>query len=388
MNMKKWLAAALALCLVMALTGCDENETAVYVQPVADLINLGGIAPGDRFPGVVVAENVAEVEKDSDKTVGELLVKAGDDVTAGQELFRYDTEELQLILDKQRLELEQLEATVENYMAQIVVLEEEREEADEDDQLQYTVQIQSLQVDLKEAEISIQAKQTEIGQSEKIMENASVYAPVSGRIQSINENGIDSNGNSAAYIVIQQAGSYRIKGMLGELQMGSIMEGTRIRIISRTDETVFWLGTVTLVDYENPTQGKSSYKTIGNSSDSASASTSYPFYVELDSTEGLLLGQHVYLEVDTGEEETTGICISSSFICYGEDGAAYVWAENDGMLEKRTVTLGEYNMMLGTYEITEGLTEEDHIAFPNSELCVEGASTTHEQPAEETEGVA
>ena len=35
-------------------------------------------------------------------------------------------------------------------------------------------------------------------------------------------------------------------------------------------------------------------------------------------------------------------------------------------------------------EITEGLSFEDYIAFPDPELCVEGAPTTHDQPEEET----
>ena len=61
----------------------------------------------------------------------------------------------------------------------------------------------------------------------------------------------------------------------------------------------------------------------------------------------------------------------------------YVWAEGRNGLEKRTVTVGEYNFMNDTYEIIGGLTEEDFIAFPDYELCVEGAPTTHENVVEE-----
>ncbi len=71
-----------------------------------------------------------------------------------------------------------------------------------------------------------------------------------------------------------------------------------------------------------------------------------------------------------------------------ESGNAFVWAENSrGQLEKRTVTLGEYNEMNDTYEILDGLTEEDFIAFPDPELCVEGAPVTHEVQAEEGGGM-
>ena len=386
MKMKKWLAVGLSLCLCICLAACGSDAGAVYVQSVGDLADMGGIAPGDRFSGLVVSENVSEIQKDGDKTIKELLVREGDDVTEGQELFSYDTEELQLTLDKQRLELEQLNASIENYKDQIEDLEKDRNKVGAAAKLQYTIEIQSLSVDLKEAELNVKAKETEVKRSEDLLENATVVSPVNGRVQSISENGTDNYGNPLPYITIQQAGSYRVKGILGELQRGGIMEGSRLKITSRTDESVFWTGTVTLVDYENPSQGTDYDMYYGSSSDEMTASSKYPFYVELDSTEGLILGQHVYLELEVEEGEPAGPAISSAFFCYNEDGTMYVWAENKGKLEKRSVTLGEYNPMTDTYEILEGLTEEDFIAFPDPEICVEGAPTTHEQVVSEAEG--
>jgi len=387
MKMRKAFCLALALSLLLVFSGCSGKSSGVYVQSVKTLAGYGGIAPGDRFGGIVVSENVAEIQKDSDKTIGELYIKEGDDVTEGQELFTYDTDQLQLNLDKQKLELEQLQISIESYKEQIADLEKTRDRVYESQKLQYTVQIQSLQLDLKEAELNLKAKESEVAQSENLLQNATVFAPVSGRVQSISENGTDNYGNPLPYISIQQSGSYRIKGVLGELQRGGIMEGDRIRITSRTDDTVFWLGTVSLVDYESPYQGSPNDMYYGTQSDEMSSSSRYPFYVELDSTEGLLLGQHVYMEQYVEGEMPTGVSISSAFICYAEDGSNYVWAENAGKLEQRTVVLGEYNMMLDTYEVLEGLTEDDYIAFPDPELCQPGAATTHDAPApEEAEG--
>ena len=387
MKMRKAICLVLMLSLLLALTGCGSNSSGVYVQSVKTLAGYGGIAPGDRFAGIVVSENVAEIRKDGDKTIGELFVREGDDVVEGQELFTYDTEQLQLNLDKQNLELEQLKVSIESYTDQIADLEKTQDRVYESQKLQYTIQIQSLQVDLKEAELKLKAKEAEVAQSQNILENATVFAPVSGRVQSISENGTDNYGNPLPYISIQQSGSYRIKGILGELQRGGIMEGDRIRIFSRTDETVFWLGTVSLVDYESPYQGSQNDMYYGMQPDEMTSSSRYPFYVELDSTEGLLLGQHVYMETYTEGAEPAGPAISGAFICYEEDGTNYVWAEKDGKLEKRTVVLGEYNMMLDTFEILEGLTEEDYIAFPDPELCQPGVATTHDAPVlEETEG--
>ena len=383
MNGRKLLAALLALMLALSAAACGNDGTGVYVQSVAELSNLGGIAPGDRFAGLVVSENVCEIQKDEDKTVAELLVKEGDDVKEGDVLFSYDTDQLQLSLDKQRLELEKLKASIENYKDQIEDLKKDEAKAYGSDKLQYTIEIQSLQVDLKEAELNLVAKEKEVAQSEAMLENADITAPVTGRITGIHENGYDNYGNPLPYITIQQSGSYRIKGMLGELQRGGIMEGTRMKIVSRTDESQVWYGTVTLVDYESPSQGSDMDMYYGNSSDEMTSSSRYPFYVEPESSEGLLLGQHIYMEVDTGKEEQAALAISGAFLCYNEDGSVYVWAEKNGKLEKRAVTVGEYNFMLDTVEILEGLTEEDYIAFPDPELCVEGAPTTREQPAPE-----
>ena len=382
MKRNRWIAAVAAVGIVAMLGGCAEDGAAVYVQSVQELSGLDAMSAGDKFPGMVVSENVTEIKRDSDKAIAELLVKEGDDVTEGQVLFSYDTDELQLTLDKQRLELEQLNAMVENYTSQIAQLETEKANASSGDQLRYTVEIQTLQVDLKEAELNINAKKAEIARSETVLENVEVTSPVTGRVQSINESGMDSYGNPAAYITIQQAGSYRIKGTMGELQMGAIMEGVRVKILSRTDETKFWTGTVTLVDYESTTQGSDMDMYYGVATDPMSSSSKYPFYVELDSTEGLLLGQHVYIQVDTGDEEISGLSLSSFFVVWDEDGSTYVWAERNGKLEKRPVVLGDYDPMTDTYLVLEGLSETDYIAFPDPEICVEGAPATREMEGE------
>ena len=388
MYMRRICAAILVLTLALSLAACGQDLTPVFVQSVKDLGNMGGIAPGDRFAGMVVSENVAEIRKDTDKTVEELLVREGDDVTEGQELFRYDMDQLQLTLDKQKLELEKLKATVDSCAEQIAELEKQLNNVwKASDKLQYTIQIQTLELDKKEAELNAKSKEAEIERTTLLLENAAVLSPVTGRIQSISESGTDNYGNPLPYITIQQSGSYRVKGTIGELQRGGLNVGDRIRISSRTDDSV-WYGSVSLVDYENPTQGNENQMYYGNSVDPMTSSSRYPFYVELESTEGLMLGQHVYIELDLGEDAFTGISIPASFVVMEEDGNTFVWAENGrGKLEKRTVTLGEYNMMNDTYPILEGLTGEDFIAFPDPELCVEGAPTNHETETAEGGGM-
>lgn len=384
-KMKAGIALALILALAVSLAACAGDGSAVYVQSVAQLSGGSAITPGDRFAGMVVAENVVEIERDVNKSIAEVFVKAGDDVTAGQELFSYDTDQLQLDLDKQKLQQEQLEATISNYKEQIEDLINERYNAPSSEQLAYTVQIQTMQVDLKEAELNLAAKKTEVAQSQALLENAVVTAPVDGRVQSINENATDNYGRPLPYMTIQQAGSYRIQSTLGELQRGGIMEGARMRILSRTDERT-WTGTVTKIDYDNPSQGSDSDRYYGMATDSMTASSKYPFYVALDDAEGLILGQHVYLCIDSGEGETAAVRLNSSFIGYTEEGTSYVWAESGKRLTKRAVTLGEYDPVTDSYTILEGLSLEDYVAFPDETLCHEGAATTRQEPSSNSAG--
>ena len=64
--MKRIIAVILTAMMLLTLTACDSKQ-GVYVQSVAALMSMGGIAPGDRFAGVVVSENVTEIPKDADE---------------------------------------------------------------------------------------------------------------------------------------------------------------------------------------------------------------------------------------------------------------------------------------------------------------------------------
>lgn len=375
--MKRTIASAAALCLALGLvlTGCGSKDKAVYVQQVS---SLSGVSSQDRFSGLVVSENLTEIKKDSDKQVAELMVKEGQDVKEGDALFTYDTDQLQLNADKLDLEREQLSASLDDYQTQIGELERERDKAGANQKLQYTIQIQSAQVSLKEAELNLKTKEAELEKAKQLLENATITSPVAGRVQSINESGTDSQGNPAAYITIQQAGAYRVKGTIGELQQGAISQGDRIKLTSRVDSSKTWLGTVTLVDYENPVKDDNSNGYIISGNDSSNTASKYPFYVELDSIDGLIMGQHLYMERYTEGDDAAGVIVSSAYICYEDDGSAYVWAENSrGKLEKRSITLGNYNENTDNYQVTDGLAETDYIAFPDEQYCHVGAPTSH-----------
>ena len=361
------------LLLCGSFVGCGKQEKAtVSVQSVGLLCGIGSVGLQDSYAGVVSAGESIRVERDEEMKVKELLVSVGDLVEEGQILFSYDTETINLSLEKMRLELEQMKASSELKTAQLAELEKQRERAKQEDQLDYTLQIQELQIDLTEAALEIKGKEKEIQQTEAYLEHDQVLAPGSGRIQAINENGgTDEMGNPLPFISIAQVMTYRVKGIINEQNAASLMIGMPITIRSRVDPEQTWSGAVEMIDWENPV---SSGNYWGMPEEDMSQSSKYPFYVALESDEGLMLGQHVYIEPRIeSETEQTEIPLPAWCLNDADTDAPWVWAvDAQEHLEKRPVRLGEYDPATDTYPVLEGLTLTDYIA-PPGEDCAEGA---------------
>ena len=262
---------------------------------------------------------------------------------------------------------------IANYQDQIRQLNEEKNAAPEEEKFNYTVQIQSIQNNIKQTEYNIESRKIEMNKKQESIDNSTVTSEMAGVVKSINESGMDDMGNSAAYITILATGDYRVKGLVSEQSVWSITEGQPVIIRSRIDENQTWSGTISRVDTENQETNNNQYGYY--SSSSGQTASKYPFYIDLDSTNGLILGQHVYIEMNEGQmTEKEGIWLFEGYI--GMDEAEpYVWvADKRDRLEKRKVELGEYDENLGEYEIKSGLSEEDYIAYPMPGLY-EGVST-------------
>ena len=386
MNKKNWIA--LGAALMLGLTGCG-SQTAVNAEQAGMLASVA--ASSDKFAGVVVSENAVEITRDTDKQIEELYVAVGDTVRVNEKLFEYDTDTLSLAIDKQELEMDKLDQQIKELTAQIKELDKQikdlegqikktkntKDKAALQDQLaSRTRERQAANIDLTTANYEKKTLQAEITYNKDMLKNAVVRSPIKGTIRAIDENG-------TPYITIQQSGAYQVKGTLNELSLNAgIMEGVAVTILSRTDPTAYWTGEVTLVDYANA--GSNDYDNMFGGGDEMSTSTNYPFYITLDDTEGLLLGQHVYIQMSAPDVQDDILQIPEDYIMdITIDKATFlsigtVWGVDmeKKTLTKVTVTLGEYDPTYGTYEILDGITAADYIADPADPGVREGAAVT------------
>lgn len=383
----------------------QQDKGTVYVTSVGTLMKTVSGAE-TRFAGVVEAQETVSVQKDPDRKVSEVKVSVGDEVKKGDLLFEYDLSSIQSKLQEARLDFERLQNEGLNYSNQINAYETERLKPENANrQLDLLIDKQTAELNLKKNEYDIKSKEAEIKRLEEATENTLVTSEIDGIVQKIDtsklggtddstsvvssleesDTGNYGNDTKDAFITILSTGEYRVKGLVNELNRSDVSPGEGAVIRSRADETKTWHGTFGAVDTKN---SKSTENNDYYSGESMTSSSSYPFYVDLETSDGLMLGQHVYIEKDIGQENVReGIWLSEDFILFMEDETPYVWASDENSrLIKKPVSLGEHDEEEYMYEITDGLTEDDFIAFPSGKF-EEGMNTkpgtmdqTMEQP--------
>ena len=365
--MKKFAVIALAAVMLLStLAGCGANaEGEASVQSVSMICGLSSTGLVDRFAGMVTSQNETQVKKDDTATVDTILVKVDQEVKEGDALFTYDMSQAQLDLEK----------------AQKEQLEKDKNAASSDDQMQYTLEIRQVNTDILQKEYDISVKAKDIEKLQNTVKNVTVTSPVTGRVKSINEKGgTDQTGNPLPFMTIVETSGFRVKGYVNENNAGTLTEGTAVVIRSRVSDQT-WKGTISMIDWANAQQSnQNSYYDGG--SDDTSSSSKYPFYVELESSDGLLLGQHVYIEPDYGQdaEQDANTLKLPSYYINDADSSPWVWAQNSkGKLEKRSLTLGDYDAEMDAYVVTDGLTADDYIAFPDESLKAGMTCVTYDE---------
>ncbi len=375
--------AAFILALAMLLgvaAGCGQSAGEASVQSVSMICGLGSAGMTDRFAGVVSALGETNIKKDDSMTIGEIKVKAGDAVNVGDVLFTYDMSQLEIDLEDAQLSLEELKSQLETQQEEKKQAEDALDETTDDtERRRLLLDIRNYNNEMQKTNRSIAEKNRDIEKLQKNMQNSSVKAEVAGEVKSVNANGgTDNNNNPLPLISIVQTGGYRVKGYVNENNASVLSEGISVVIRSRVSDQT-WQGTISSIDWNNPAQ--SSNNNYDSGSSDTGNSSKYPFYVELSSSDGLLMGQHVYIEPDLGQgaQDANTIHLPAYFI-NDADSSPWVWAQSSsGKLEKRSVTLGEHDAKLDTYVVTDGLTAADYIAFPDETLKAGMTCVTYDE---------
>ena len=360
-----------------------RDKTAVYSVSAITGISLAG--GQERYPGIVIPQSTVKIQKTEERKIQENRVSVGDSVKKGDVLWVYDLDDLKMAIEMGRLELQKMKSTKENIDLQIGRLQKERDKAPESGRTAYDIEILSLQMDSRETDYQINAKTAAQEKLEASLGNTEVLSPVDGlvtRINSPNANSDDNmnsedseNTDADAYMVLTEVGNYRIRGSVLEKNRPAMVSrvGQEVLIRSRVNPETVWKGKLENVDTENAVSGDAL---------EGDTETKYPFFITLESAEGLALGQHVLIE--WGMDLAPALWIPSMYLSAEDDGF-YIWAASkDDKLEKRKVETGGYDEDLDQYEVQSGLKVDDYIAIP-ADTLYEGQHVIRQEGTEDTD---
>ena len=359
------VVVALVAAIIIAIVLAGSGGNPVYVQKV-DEVSLGTRNTGftNRYGAVAESSKDDIVKFDTKRKLGECKVTLGTHVAKDQELFTYNIDNIDLEIELAQVEVDQANRTLQGATS---------------DSARST------------AQADVNSKQGTLDGLKKLKEDPTVRSPAAGTITNIAdlETAAAGTDGTTNYITILADGNLRIKGKVSEQNVALLTAGTSVIVRSRVDTSVTWNGTISSIetapssDLANASAGSSlaadyaSTTGTGTSTSTQSAGASnYSFYVQLDNARGILLGQHVTVELAGGTSGHDGVWLPSGWIVWDGD-STYAWActAEGARLERRGIQLGDYDELLDAYEIKSGISATDYLAWPDN-TCRAGAPTT------------
>ena len=216
--------------------------------------------------------------------------------------------------------------------------------------------IRELEFSIKMAEAEYLIMQTEVS-------DGNIYAQFDGKVLSVLDEE-EAKLNAQPFIKVSGGGGFYVEGSVSELDRESLFIGQEVTVNDWNTGNVY-TGTIQRIgDY--PSDDDNWY---GDGNPNVSY---YPFTVFVDGEADFMQYSYVSIMYAAGDQMEHGIYLENPFL-RTENGTTYVYVlGEDGLLEKRPVTVGK--SLWGSYtEILSGLAETDMIAFPYGKNVVPGA---------------
>ncbi len=347
-----------------------DNSAEVYVMTLDEIMGANSSYSSDVFMGVVEGQETSSVTKSTERELDTIFVSEGDTVEKGTPLFSYKIDNLEAENVQYGFDIEGYNLSIQECNDDIAKKQKELDkitgdtDEDKDKKEALANEIAGLNTDIKIAQNSIDQTNAKIEENNRKINNSVVKSSVSGVVTKIAD---DTNPytTDGSFITILGASEMRIKGQINEQNVWAINVDEPVTLRSRVDASQTWTGTITKIDTESKQENTDQMYSYGGSSENSS--TKYPFYVTLDDSEGLMMGQHVYIELgktDAPEMDfSDGTYIYDYYISYEEDGTPFLWVEDGNRLAKQTIELGDYYEEQMVYAVS-GIDKDTKIAYP------------------------
>ena len=379
--MKRKLSALLCCALVLALAGCQEEVEEPLLDPTvtveATAAQTGDLSTQSTYIGTISAEGTASVVAMVSGNVEQVAVAAGDTVSAGDLLCRFDDESARLTLQNAQAAVnsaretynsavanyggsdltllqEQLRLAQDNYddtQALLAIGAASQAEVDQAYQALLSAQagVEAARASLSSAQAGIQSAQVGVASAQYQLSLYNLTAPISGVVEAVNvtENNFTASGTAA--FVISNGTNKTVTFYVTDSVRKTLTPGQAVTV-NYNGQT--YSGAVTEISgVVNAQVGQFQVKAV------------------IDGAQDLPDGLSV--ELTTTSHRASGAVLVPSDAMFFEDGVAYVYLLQDGKAVRSDVTIGLYTA--DEIAVTDGLTPGDQVITTWSASLRDGA---------------
>lgn len=372
----------------------DEGKK-VIPQPVKSLSeNQGQLF---YLPAKIEPNNAQILNVEQGKgVISELHVNEGDTVTKGQNLFTYyspdgelELKEAQLQVTTQEKILEQTrsETTLkwDEYNKQVAELNELKEKynkastTEQDMMRQEKLSLESTvsqalslaketELGIGKAEIELEKVQLALNNTEEKYKKNEIISEIDGVVKKIDKDQMNKEAKEEAepFMEILDTRSLYATGEVNEFDKEKLHLGQRVKIIDRKNQQNSWEGKIVKID--NTVKDKNNSDDSEKNGEENENLSKFPIRIKLDPTETPpTIGFHVFLQPLIDKEDQKKIKLPLNYVIK-EKEAAFVWLVSGGKLKKQPVELGDVIKGSSMVEIKKGLSNQDLIVTPSSNL--------------------
>ena len=379
--MKRKLSALLCCALVLALAGCQEEVEEPLLDPTvtveATAAQTGDLSTQSTYIGTISAEGTASVVAMVSGNVEQVAVAAGDTVSAGDLLCRFDDESARLTLQNAQAAVnsaretynsavanyggsdltllqEQLRLAQDNYddtQALLAIGAASQAEVDQAYQTLLSAQsgVEAARASLSSAQAGIQSAQVGVASAQYQLSLYNLTAPISGVVEAVNvtENNFTASGTAA--FVISNGTNKTVTFYVTDSVRKTLTPGQAVTV-NYNGQT--YSGAVTEISgVVNAQVGQFQVKAV------------------IDGAQDLPDGLSV--ELTTTSHQAVGAVLVPSDAMFFENGVAYVYLLQDGTAVRADVTIGLYTE--DQVAVTAGLTPGDQVITTWSSTLRDGA---------------
>lgn len=361
---KKWIVIGV-VSIIVVLIGFNVWKASATTEMKVETVTLNEELMKETVmtPGTLQLAQEQNVYYQAEKgEIAEIFVEEGDSVEKGDQLLRYENNQLDLEKRQNDLQIRSTSLQLENIRKKHREIDKELEKDKDNEMLQQ----EHDEIKLQEQMSVIELEQSQLQRESitKQLEELTVTAKVDGTVLSVNENATTDPLGEKPIIQIGTLADLIVEGTISEYDTMNISVGQEVRLTSDAVPEEEWKGKVSFIGDLPKDQ-----TIVGM--EQTDSSVLYPITVTLEEDIKLKPGFKMLIEIITKEEKVNTLPIETII---QEDDNNYVFIVEDGKAKRVEVKTGIVDT--NKIEIIEGVGKKDKVIINPPDNLSDGMEVT------------